>query len=96
MSTTFWAAVASGALRGTEPERKGWKITLRDPSLPHQVVVGYVPGSQHRLFVSCNCLAFRKPGAGSVSHKPLATAARFESDEPMRIWRQHMAEAGAA
>lgn len=27
--STFWAAIASGALRGREPERKGWKITLR-------------------------------------------------------------------
>lgn len=94
--SAFWAAIASGALRGKEPERKGWQITLRDPSLPHQIVIGYVPGSQHRLFVSCNCLAFRRPGAGSVSHKPLAIAGRFEPDEPIALWREHMAALGAA
>lgn len=92
----FWAAIASGALRGKEPERKGWQITMRDPSLPHQIVISYVPGSQHRLFVSCNCLAFRRPGAGAVSHEPLATAGRFEPHEPIEIWRQHMTEVSAA
>lgn len=86
----------TGQAGRVEPERKGWKITMRNPALPHQVVIGYVPGSQHRLYVSCNCRGYRRPGAGSVTYEPLEVRGRFEPHEPIEIWRKHMAEAGAA
>ena len=95
-AAAFWEAISKGAVRGVKPERKGWKITLRDPDAPHQIVIGYVPGSQHRLYVSCNCRGYKRPGAGSVTYEPLEVRGRFEPHEPIEIWREHMTAVGAA
>ena len=43
-AASFWEGISSGALRGIKPERKGWKITLRDDSLPHQIRISLMPG----------------------------------------------------
>lgn len=85
--SAFWAAIASGALRNREPERKGWKITLRDDSLPHQIRLSVTSaGTRNNLLaVSCTCRKY-----------PLDVRDRFEPHEPMEIWRQHMAGVNAA
>jgi hypothetical protein len=92
--SAFWAAIASGALRGKEPERKGWKITLRDDSLPHQIRISLMPGGSGLIAVSCNCL--RVPVPGTPKYEPIEARTRWEPDEPIELWRKHMAEVDAA
>ena len=60
------------------------RVTLRDDTLPHQIRIKYdVTAGTHRLVVTCTCLAI------------LARQSRFDSHEPMEIWRAHMAEVAA-
>lgn len=40
---------------------------IRDPSLPHQLVLLVISGSQ-KIVLSCNCLAARPPGGGAPSY----------------------------
>lgn len=96
--SAFWAAIASGALRDKEPERKGWKITLRDDSLPHQIRLSYLTpagGGTVELAVSCNCRRVKHP-QGAPGYEPLESRTRWEPDEPIEVWRRHMAEVTAA
>ena len=95
--SAFWSAIASGALRGKEPERRGRRVTFRDDSLPHQIRIGTVPGSHH-ISVSCNCKrepARQMPG-GAPRYEPLESRACWQPHEPMEVWRKHMAEVNAA
>jgi hypothetical protein len=85
---TFWGAIASGALRGAEPERKRWKITMRDDNAEHQIRIRLVTGGPE-IAVSCVCRD--RAGEG-----PLAARTRWEPDEPIALWREHMAAASAA
>jgi hypothetical protein len=71
------------------------RVTMRDPSLPHQIVLGVVPGNSHLIYISCNCQG-RKPRQGPTFYEPLAAPrGRWEPHEPMEIWRAHMTEVSA-
>lgn len=97
--SAFWAAIASGALRGKEPERKGWQITLRDDSLPHQIRLSYSTppgGGTMEIAVSCNCRRIRHQQGGAPGYEPLESRTRWEPDEPIEVWRRHMAAVNAA
>lgn len=89
----FWEGISSGTLRGIKPERRGWKITLRDDSLPHQIRISLMPGGSGLIAVSCNCL--RVPTDGAARYEPIEARSRWEPDEPIELWREHMAEVGA-
>ena len=58
------------------------RFTMRDDTLPHQIRVGFAPDGNHLLAVTCTCRDYRDP---------LEVRASFEPDEPMTIWRAHMA-----
>ncbi len=54
---------------------------MRDPSLPHQIILGWIYGETRQMYVSCNCIQF-----------PLAIRTRWADGEPQAIWQAHMAE----
>ena len=58
------------------------RVTMRDDTLPHQIRIGFAPDGNHLLAVSCTCRDYREP---------LEMRASFEPDEPMLIWRAHVA-----
>ena len=53
---------------------------VRDPSLPHQIIVGLTSGGL--ITVGCNCLP-----QGQV----LEARELWQPPEPIQVWRQHMA-----
>lgn len=63
---------------------------MRDPSLPHQIVIGYVPGQQHKIYVSCNCRITIPPGGGSRGYEPFEVRSRWEADDALAVYRAHL------
>src|SRR5437899_702063 len=63
-------------------------VVLRDPLLPHQIVIStrWGPGRTW-LYVSCNCLRI----AGEV-YEPLEVRELWEPGEAAKVWRKHMAQ----
>ena len=67
------------------------QVTLRDPTLPHQIVIGvkwHLKDS--RLYVSCNCRRI----AGEA-YEPLQVRELWQPGEALTVWREHMAEVAA-
>jgi hypothetical protein len=63
---------------------------LADPSLPHQVVLRQ---DANKILVSCNCLRERQPSQqGTPFYRPLGVQSRWEPQQPIGLWRAHMAE----
>jgi hypothetical protein len=61
---------------------------LADPSLPHQIVLRMDVGG---IIVTCNCLRMREPGGRGWCWRPLDTRSRWEAQEPIKLWKAHMA-----
>ena len=60
------------------------RVTMRDDYLPHQIRLFFYGSASAEIAVSCSCLP---------SSRPLDKRKRWDDpDEPLRIWRQHMAE----
>lgn len=68
------------------------KVMMRDPDLPHQIVV-LAQQSSSKITVSCNCLATRHRN-GAVTHKPIGSRVLWEPGEAAAVWRGHMADIG--
>ena len=60
------------------------RITFRDPSLPHQIILLHQSGSA-KIAMSCNCLASRNENA-TVSHKPIESRALWEPGAAYTAW----------
>jgi len=71
--------------------RRMAKVTMRDPSLPHQIVI-FKLASGPDIGVSCNC---RAAGGG---YQPLEARTRWDADDALAVYRAHLpaAERGAA
>jgi hypothetical protein len=63
---------------------------MRDDSLPHQIRIFFRGAHSGYIAVSCVCL---KQGG---SYRPLESRTLWQPHEPMKVWRAHMAEVGAA
>lgn len=65
---------------------------MRDPSLPHQIVLHFttVDGRSDYIGVSCNC---RAKGSG---HYPLEARLQWEAEDALAVYRAHLAEVNAA
>lgn len=66
------------------------RVTLRDPSLPHQVVF-LARGGSHPVEVSCNCRLTRRGPGKTPSYTPIAPGpdldtARWEYNRPAAHW----------
>jgi len=85
------------ALPETAP-RHMTKVTMRDPSLPHQIVINTMPGSTHQIYVSCNCRAVRGAHGGVTGYQPLEARTRWDAHDALAVYRAHLpaAERGAA
>ena len=70
-----------------------WRVTLRDETLPHQIVILTVFPS-NKISVSCNCLATRNKN-GTLTHEPLGIRSQWEPGEAIALWRGHYAEVAA-
>jgi hypothetical protein len=72
------------------------RVSWRDPSLRHQILMLPTPGG--RLALTCNCKRFRGDGRslGNSSHEPIEVRALWEPGEAAARWEQHVAEAEAA
>ena len=77
-----WEAQMTGTL--PRPRR----VTMRDDSLPHQIVI-FALSSSSKIAVSCNCL--RGIDGTRAHYSPLEVRYRWEPGEPMAIWRAHVA-----
>lgn len=68
------------------------RVLMRDPALPHQIVIGYVPGSTtNDIYVSCNCKAERAANGGRPHrYEPLESRTRWEPDEILAAYRAHL------
>jgi hypothetical protein len=63
-------------------------VVMRDPTLPHQIVIGYRWGTTGTgISVSCNCR--RVPGTGGV-YAPLEVRERWEPDEILAVYGAHL------
>jgi hypothetical protein len=59
---------------------------MRDPLLPHQIVIGVhwqLQGT--RLYVSCNCRH-----TGGETYAPLEVRELWEPGDALAVWRRHM------
>lgn len=75
-------------LESLSPVRRPRRVTLRDPALPHQIVI-FTIGKD--IAVSCNCL---RGIDGTQAHcSPLEVRYQWEPDQPMQVWRAHLAAA---
>ena len=59
-------------------------VVLRDPALPHQIVIDMVQGGP-LIYVSCNCR--RSPAGG---HMPLESRVRWKPGEILAAYRAHL------
>jgi hypothetical protein len=69
------------------------QITMRDPSLPHQIVLNFTTagGRTGHIAVSCNCR--RTATRGTPNYVPLDARLRWDDPAgPMQVWREHMAQ----
>lgn len=66
------------------------KPLMRDPSLPHQIVLGTLPSESHKIYVSCNCRRQR------TGYEPLEVRTRWDAEDALAIYRAHLAEVSAA
>lgn len=66
------------------------RVLMRDPSLPHQIVIGYLPGSQHKIYVSCNCRLVHHPSGGSPGYEPLEVRGRWEAADALAVYHAHL------
>ncbi len=63
---------------------------MRDPRLPHQIVIASLPGDSHTIYVSCNCR--RRPDSNPPYYEPLAARRRWADGEAAAVWRAHMTQ----
>jgi hypothetical protein len=85
--------VAGGvALKSGTEERSGAGPLMRDPSLPHQIVLHFTTMNDRSDYigVSCNC---RAKGSG---HVPLEARLRWDAEDALAVYRAHLAEVDAA
>jgi hypothetical protein len=68
------------------------RVLMRDPSLPHQIVIGVTPGVSNLIYVSCNCKAIKRPRGGLPFYEPLEERTRWEPDEILAVYRAHLPE----
>lgn len=66
-------------------------ITMRDPSLEHQITIT-APGGAQRIEVSCNCRAL--PRRGPARYDPIAVAKCWEAEDAWRVWKTYHALLG--
>lgn len=59
---------------------------MRDDSLPHQIRIFGLSGG-HQIAVSCTC---RSSQPGGTTYEPLEVRPRWDSSEPIQVWRRHM------
>jgi hypothetical protein len=64
-------------------------VVLRDPSLPHQIVISNVP-NRAELYVSCNCRQQPPGGRRSGLYEPLEIRELWEPGEAQAVWDEHM------
>lgn len=69
---------------------------MRDPSLPHQIVISLSGGPRNEIYVSCNCRGAVSPKGGSIRYKPLEARARWDPEDVLAVYRAHLAEVEAA
>jgi hypothetical protein len=67
------------------------RITMRDETLPHQIVLFLVSCD---IAVSCNCM--RGIDGTSAHCSPLEVRGKWEAAEAMAVWRAHVATASSA
>jgi hypothetical protein len=68
---------------------------MRDPTLPHQIVLNFVTVDDRNGYigVSCNC---RRTGKGGADYVPFEARLRWEPADVLAVYRAHLAEEGAA
>lgn len=66
------------------------RVTYRDPSLAHQIVI-QLSGASHGIAVSCQCRATGFFGAGTVHCEPIEVRACWEPGEAYAVWQAHAA-----
>lgn len=57
-------------------------ITLRDPSLPHQVVF-FTPSGKTAIMVSCNCLADKNAINGVTFYDPIGRTENLDQSREL-------------
>jgi hypothetical protein len=87
-AASFAAALATGALREVQTTTAAHRYVMRDDSLPHQIRLNL--NGNNGISVSCTCRATGAVGGGTCHYEPLETRSRWESHEPIQVWRKHM------
>ena len=65
------------------------RVRLRDPDLPHQIVIKFMPANTNLIFVSCNCM---RKNQGHGGYEPIEARKKWEHPEAMAVWRKHLEE----
>jgi hypothetical protein len=68
----------------------GWQRMIRDPSLPHQIVIAMLPDT-HLIYVSCNCRRGTDILGRASGHEPLESRTRWEPGKILAVYRAHLA-----